>query len=474
MSKQLWQMGAAQVVSLLREGEVSATQLIDVAQQRIEQTNPAVNSIVTTCFDQAREQAARMERGETPCGLLCGLPIVIKDLDEVAGVRTTYGSPIYTDHVPAYSSAAVAALQTQGALVIGKSNTPEFGAGANTFNEVFGTTVSPFDTRKTCGGSSGGSAVALATGQAWLATGSDLGGSLRIPAAFCSVVGMRPTPGRVPRWPTAAPFDALNVVGPMARSVADLGLMLDAMSLFDRRDPMSFISAAGVFEACASEPVPPRRIAWTPDLGGCAPVDAEVRAICEAAIGQLEKSGTAVTTESPDFSAASDTFQTLRAAAMALWHDEHYNAHRDQLKQDLAWNIEKGLQLTAAELVRAETARARLYAETATFFESHDLLVTPTVMVPPFDATERYVTEVDGVAFDNYIDWVFHTFAITLTACPALSLPCGFTASGLPVGLQLVGPPRGEGELLSFAAHLEQMLGLSGSVPVDPATGGGS
>ena len=469
MSEPLWQMNAREVVGLLRGGQVSPLELIDVLAARIEQTNGVVNSIATTSFDLARDAARQMQDKGAPRGLLHGLPVVIKDLDEVQGVRTTYGSPIFKDYVPEFSSAAVAALQREGGIVIAKTNTPEFGAGANTFNEVFGTTVSPFDTTKTCGGSSGGSAVALATGQAWLATGSDLGGSLRIPAAFCGVVGLRPTPGRVPRWPHPASFDANNVVGPMARNVPDLGLMLDAMSCFDRRDPLSFETPAGVFEAAATSPVLPKRVAWTPDLGGCAPVDARVRSLGEQAVARLSGAGVTVTSDCPDFSRASDTFQVLRAYGMAINHEQNYKEHKAQLKPDLVWNIEKGQALTMDELVRAESDRAALYQAMAGFFETHDLLITPTVMVPPFDASERYVTEVDGVVFDNYIDWVFHTFALTLTACPAISIPCGLTDDGLPVGLQLVGRPRGEATLLRFAAQMEEMMGLSGQVPIDPA-----
>ncbi|MGB7180986.1 MAG: amidase family protein, partial [Burkholderiaceae bacterium] len=401
MSEELWRQSACSVVELLKSGDVQPADLIEIAAARIEQTNPIVNSVVTTCFDRAMRHASDIRSCKAPSGLLHGLPVVIKDLDDVAGVRTTYGSPIYADHVPAASSAAVQALEAQGAIVIGKSNTPEFGAGANTFNDVFGTTVSPWDSVKTCGGSSGGSATALATGQAWLASGSDLGGSLRIPAAFCGVVGLRPSPGRVPRWPTATPFDPQSVVGPMARSVSDLGLMLDAMSVLDARDPLSFKTPENVFRQAAQTPLVPRRVAWTPDLGGCAPVDSEVRKICAEAVASLAALGSEVTSECPDFSRASDIFQVTRAHGMAVQHRDNYAQHKSRLKPDLLWNIEKGQGLTMSELVKAEADRANLYQAMAHFFESHDLLITPTVMVPPFDATERYVTEVAGVVFDN-------------------------------------------------------------------------
>jgi amidase len=357
-------------------------------------------------------------------------------------------------------------------VVLAKSNTPEFAAGANTFNPVFGRTLHPWNRLLTCGGSSGGSAVALATGMAWLATGSDLGGSLRTPASFCSVVGLRPSPGRVAHGPFHGPpyglaFDDLFVDGPMARSVADTALMLDAMVGEDARDPLSLPPPKRAFIEWARRPHAPRLVAWSPDLG-ITPVDPEVAAICRQAALRLERIGSTVEQASPDFSDASETFQCLRALLFAGELGPVVERHRDLVKPDVIWNVEKGLALTGAEIARAQRRRARLRADVVRFFNRFDLLVCPAAIVPPFPVEERYVSEVAGHRFDNYVDWFSITYAVTLTACPALSLPCGFTRSGLPVGLQLIGRPRGEGALIAAAAALESELGLEPRVPIEP------
>jgi amidase len=470
MSQELWRLSAREAVTALQNGEVSSAELIDAAAARIEETNGAVNSMVTLCLDRARAHGQKIADGEAEAGLLHGLPVAIKDLEDVEGVRTTNGSPIYRDNISKFSTATVEALEDNGGVVIGKTNTPEFGAGANTFNEVFGTTVTPWDTTKTCGGSSGGSAAALAAGQVWLATGSDHGGSLRIPAAFCGVVGLRPSAGRVPSWPKAMPFETHQVIGPMARNVGDVGLMLDAMARFDDRDPLTFEPDGESFRAAAEAPQAPARIGYAPNLGGAAPVDAEVAEICGRAVQAFAAMESDVTDECPDFSGASQAFQVRRAMIMAVGHKAHYENHKELLKPDLIWNIEKGQNLSMDEIIQAENYRTKLYQQMIGFFETHDLLITPTVMVPPFAADQHYVSQVGDVVFDDYVEWLFHTFALTLTTCPAISIPCGETAAGLPVGLQLVARHRGEAELLSYAAALEAALSEVTKVPMDPIT----
>jgi len=466
----LIRLSATEVVEALTTGAVSPVDLIDAAAARIQEVDGAVNALPTLCLDRARDRAAALDGRPAPDdrrGWLAGLPLAVKDLVDVAGVRTTYGSPLFANHVPARSDILVERLEERGALVIAKSNTPEFGAGANTFNEVFGKTRNPWDTALTCGGSSGGAAVALATGMAWLATGSDLGGSLRTPASFCGVVGLRPSPGRVARAPATDPFDTLSVEGPMARSVPDVALMLDAMAGVHSEDPLSR-PAPDLSYVGALAGAPPARIAWSPGLGFL-PVDPEVAAVCKQALGAFEDIGASVDDACPDFSDAGETFQVLRAANFAMAHAEKLAAKPEMLKPDIVWNVEKGLALSADEIGRARRARAALYARMVTFFETHDLLATPAALVPPFDVDQRYVERVGDVAFDNYMDWLGITFAITLTGCPAISVPCGFTEAGLPVGLQLVGPPHGEAALLAAAARFEETLGLESGLPIDPS-----
>jgi amidase len=461
---------AVEVVELLRQGEITPSELIDAALARIRAVDPAVNALPTLCVEQARDHARRMgaskaERGAL--GWLGGLPIAIKDLMNVAGVRSTMGSPIFADFVPEVSDIQVETLERRGAVVIARSNTSEFGAGANTFNEVFGKTRNPWNTALTCGGSSGGSAVALATGMVWLANGSDLGGSLRIPASFCSVVGLRPSPGWVAHGPSPAAFDTLAVSGPMGRTVADVALMLDAMAGFDPRDPLSRPPPPRPFLERVRRPRKPKRVGFSPDLGFL-PVDPEVRWIAETAAARLADTGATVEFAAPDFSGAREIFRVLRALRFVTTLGPTYAQHRARLKPDIIWNIEEGMKLSAEEIARATLERESLYQRVVVYFGDYDLLLTPAVIVPPFDVDQRYVEEVEGHRFETYVDWLGITYAVTLAGCPALSLPCGFTRNGLPVGLQMVGRPYGDGELLGFAGLLEQALGLANKTPIDP------
>ncbi len=462
-------LSAREAVALLRRGEVTPLELIDAAEARIQAVDGAVNALPTLCLDRARAHARRlMAREPEARGPLAGLPLAIKDLDEVAGVRTTYGSPIYADHVPARSCIMVETLEDRGGIVIAKSNTPEFGAGANTFNEVFGKTLNPWDRRLTCGGSSGGAAVALATGEVWLATGSDLGGSLRTPASFCGVVGLRPSPGRVAMGPDPLPFDSLAVGGPMGRDVADTALMLDAMAGMHPADPRSLPAPARPFLAAVEAPEPPRRVAFSPDLG-ITPVDAEVAEICARAAQRVfADMGAAVEDACPDFSDAPETFQTLRAVRFAAAKAPLLETERARLKPEVIWNIEKGLALDGEEIGRAMRARGALYNRVVSFFDDYDLLVCPAAIVPPFDVNQRYVAEAGGRKFDDYVAWIAITFVLTLTSCPVLCLPAGFTRSGLPVGIQIMGPPRSEARVLAAGALFEAGAGLAPLTPIEP------
>ncbi len=461
-------MTACAVLDLLERRAVSPAELLDALEARVAAVDGAVGALPTLCFERARAQKAD--------GPLRGLPVAIKDLTAVAGVRTTRGSPIYADHVPEASDHIVERIEARGGVVYAKANTPEFGAGAQTFNEVFPATRNPWDLTKSVAGSSGGSAAALKSGTAWLASGSDLGGSLRNPASFCGIVGLRPSPFRAPSGPARDPYNPLSVEGPMARTVEDVALFLDALSGREPREAISLDAPDRPFrdwarEGKAREGRGLGRVAFSADLG-VTPVDPEVAALCAAAARRFEDLGATVEEAHPDLSEAHGCFQTLRALGFATAHADHLARHRDKLKPEVIWNTEKGLALTGAEVGAAIRVRTAIVARAQAFFETYDLLVCPATIVPPFPVEVRYPTACAGVVFETYIDWLAIAYAITLTGCPALSLPCGFTASGLPVGLQLVGPPRGEGPLLAAAAALEAALGLD-PAPIDPRPGRG-
>ena len=465
---ELWRLSACAAVDLLRCGKVSPMELIDAALARIAAVNPKVNALVTMGEDRARTQAKRlMALPLESRGPLAGLPIAVKDLSDVAGLRTTYGSPIFKDNVPERSDIMVETLEASGAVPLAMSNTPEFGAGANTFNEVFGETLNPWNTELNCGGSSGGSAVALATGQVWLATGSDLGGSLRTPASFCSVVGLRPSPGRVAAGPGEQRFDTLSVHGPMARNVEDVALMLDAMSGWSIEDPVSLPKPVEPFLTAARRRTPPKRVALILAPAGL-PIEPEVVAACRAAADKLARAGIAIEEASPDFSGVGQAFQTLRAVDFAVGMATLLKNHRDQLKPDIIWNAEKGLSLKPEEIGKALLRRSRLYGDMVAFFQTYDALILPAAPILPRDVKERWPREINGIALDNYVEWLKLAALVTMTTCPSLALPAGFSADGRPVGIQLVGKPRGEAALLAAGAALEQVFGIAGQLPIDP------
>ena len=456
------------VVDKLRKGDVTPLDLLDVLEQRIAEVDGKVNALPTLCFDRARNQAkALMRKKPGERGLLAGLPIPIKDLTNVAGVRTTQGSPIYKDHVPTRSDVLVEHLESNGGVIYAKSNTPEFGAGANTFNEVFGATRNPWDTSKSAAGSSGGAAVALATGMAWLAHGSDMGGSLRNPASFCGVVGLRPSIGRVAHTPAAAIDRNLGVQGPMARNIEDLALLLDAMSGEHPADPLSLPVLPVPFLSTTRSGKNPKRVAYSPDLG-ITPVDSEIKAVTRKAAERFAEAGVIIEEAHPDLREAHECFHVLRAFDFALSKAALLRTKRDLLKPEVIWNIEEGLKLTFEQIERAEGQRVAMTDRALKFFETYDLLLCPATIVPPYPIENRYVAECAGKKFDNYVEWLGIVYAITLACCPALSLPCGFTSSGLPVGLQMVAKPRAEADLLAGAKTLEDILGVRDATPIDP------
>ena len=463
----LYKKTATEIVGHLKSGELTPLDCLDALEQRISAVDASVNALPTLCFERARDHAkALMKKPVAERGQLAGLPVPIKDLANVAGVRSTQGSPIFKDQVPEVSDLMVTHLEANGGVIYAMSNTPEFGAGANTFNEVFGRTLNPWNTSRSAAGSSGGAAVALATGMAWVAQGSDLGGSLRNPASFCGVVGMRPSPGRVASTPGTTIDSTLGTNGPMARNVEDLALLFDAMVGENRADPISLPLDGTNYLSAARSGWKPKRIAVSRDLG-LPPVDVEVADIVMKAARRFEEAGVIVEEAHPDLSEARECVQTLRALAYANMKPL-LEQHRDKLKPEVIWNIEKGLALTGADIARAQTQRAALFKRMLAFYETYDLLLCPTTIVAPYPIEQRYVAECDGHKFETYVDWLTIVSAVTLTCSAAISIPAGFTKEKLPVGIQLVAPPRGEAKLLAAAKALETILGFGAITPIDP------
>ena len=454
----LWHRSATDLALALRTGDVSAREVVDAHLARIAETNPAINAIVTLEADRAIAQAhaadEALARGDI-VGPLHGLPIAHKDLVDTAGVRTTYGSPIYADHVPERDEPFVIRVRTAGAIMLGKTNTPEFGAGSHTFNPVFGPTRNPWDLSKSAGGSSGGAAAALAAGMVPIADGSDLGGSLRNPASFCNVVGFRPSLGVVPSWPEADPED-LSVDGPMARTVRDAALLLSVMA---GRPDLAVVPAQAADLAGL-------RIAWAPACAGTMPVDPEVVACVDAALPSFERLGCRVEPAYPDLTGAREAFSTLRAASFAADYGPLLEEHRDRIKDTVIWNTELGLALTSDDVARARALVASIRARASTFFDGFDYLVQPVSQVPPFPIELEYPTEVAGVAMSTYLDWMQSCWSITVLGGPAISIPCGATVAGLPVGLQIVGRRGDDAGVLRLAEAFERVAPPASVAPL--------
>ena len=449
---------AVDLVRMIREKEVSVTEVIEAHLAQVEQVNPTVNAIVTYHPEKALDQARRADQAiahNAANGPLWGLPVAHKDLVATKGVRTTLGSPIFKNFIPDHDELIVERLKNAGAISIGKTNVPEFGAGSQTFNPIFGATLNPYDTSRTCGGSSGGAAVALACGMISIADGSDMGGSLRNPANYCNVVGLRPSPGRVPRWPAVNAWGMLSVQGPMARTVADTALMLSAMAGPDPRSPFSIREPGKSFTNPLERDFCGKTIAWSPDFGEL-PVDPEVNIVIEEKLGIFKDLGIEVKTGQPDFSEADKVFKTLRAWTFIQGFGDLLEKHRHQMKDTVIWNIEKGFELTGKEIAQAEITRTNKYHRVRQFMEHHDFMVFPVSQVPPFDIQTSYPTKIDGVEMETYIDWMKSCYFITVTGLPAISVPCGFTKSGLPVGLQIVGRHEDEFGVLQLAHAFEK------------------
>jgi len=459
-SKDLVFQSAKKLARLIRTRKLSALEVMKAHIAQVERVNPTMNAIVTFLPEQALKEArkldAKIARG-AEVGPLAGLPIAYKDMIVTKGIRTTFGSPIYKDNVPENDHLLVERLKAAGAITLGKTNTPEFAAGSQTFNKVFGATPNPYDLTKTCGGSSGGAAAAVACGMLPFADGSDLGASLRNPGNFCNVVGFRPTPGRTPYYPTGDAWATLSVIGPIARSVEDTAFLFSAMAGPDLRSPISITEPGSIFSKPLKRNFRKVRVAWSKNLGGL-PVDKRVTAVLEKQRKVFESLGCIVEEAEPDLSGADEAFHVLRAVGFVQKYAPLLSSHRDQLKDTVIWNIEEGMKLDGPRIARAQAIRSDVYRRMREFMERYEFLLLPVNQVVPFPVTQAYIDEIDGVKLGNYIDWMKSCYYITVTSNPAISVPAGFTDDNpaLPVGLQIVGRFRDDFGVLQLAHAFEQ------------------
>jgi len=456
--KDLASQSAVALARLLKTRKVSATEVVRAFIARIEALNPKLNAIVTFVPEQALAAAKAMDRKREKPGSLYGLPIAYKDLVPTRGVRTTFGSLVFEKEIPRDNHLIVDRLSAAGAILIGKTNTPEFGAGSQTFNKVFGATRNPYDLTKTCGGSSGGAAAAVAARMLPFADGSDLAASLRNPGNYCNVVGFRPTPGRVPSWPSANAWDTLAVMGPIGRTVADTALLFSAMAGPDPRAPVSIGEPAAVFKKPLTRNFRKVRIAWSRDLGGL-PMDPRVTQALRPFRKTFQDLGCAVDEAEPDFSGATESFETLRAIGFLQKYGTLAEQHADKLKDTVLWNVAEGRRRTGADVARAEALRTQLFHRLREFLQRHDFLVCPVNQLPPYPVEVEWPREIAGVPMHNYLDWMKSCYYITVTGHPAISVPAGFTPEGLPVGLQIVGRYGDDFGVLQLAHAFEALAG---------------
>jgi amidase len=444
---------ASKLARLVHRRDLSVSELMKAFIAQIERVNPKVNAIVTFLPEQALRAASAMDRKRAKPPL-AGLPIAHKDLVPTRGIRTTFGSLVYENHVPQENHLIVDRLAAAGAILIGKTNTPEFGSGSQTFNRVFGATRNPYDLSKTCGGSSGGAAAAVASGMLPFADGSDLGASLRNPGNYCNVVGFRPSPGRVPSWPAADAWETLAVMGPIARTEEDCAFLLSAIAGPDPRAPVSIAEPGSLFAKPLKRDFRKVRVAWSRDLGGL-PLDPRVTAVLESQKNVFQDLGCILEPAEPDFSGATEAFETQRAVNYLARFGHLLEKHRDKLKDDVIWNIEQGKRLTPEKIARALSLRTELFHRMRKFLEEYEFLLCPVNQLPPFPVEEEWPREVAGEKMGNYLDWMKSCYYVTITSHPAISVPAGFTPEGLPVGLQIVGRYRDDFSVLQLAHAFE-------------------
>jgi amidase len=468
MNSDLCFMNARDLATAIRSGELSSVEVVKAHLAQIDRVNPQVNAIVSLVAESALKEAQKADEQFSvgkDVGPLHGIPIAIKDVVDVAGIPTTKGSLALRDNIPKQDALIVERLRRAGAIIIGKTNVPEFAAGAHTFNEVFGTTRNPYDLSKTAGGSSGGAAAAVASGMIPLADGSDMGGSLRYPAAFNNVVGIRTSPGRVPTYPKAASLSPMSVQGPIARNVADASFMMSVIAGPDARSPISIEESGSKFLEPLDRDLKGLRVAWSTDLGGTVPVDPKVKEVFEQQVKVFEDMGCFVEEACPDLSDAEEVFQVFRAWEFELSYSDLFEHSKELMKPSFVWNFEKGRRLNGIDIGRAEKLRTALYHRMRVFFEQFDIFLLPVSQVPPFNADLEYPTEIAGVKVKSYIDWMQSCYHISATGHPALSVPGGFSSDGLPFGLQIVGRHRGDFEVLQVGHMFEQATGYGNKRP---------
>jgi amidase len=454
-TSELCEMTAVDLATRLRKKQVSAREVMTAHLAQIERINPKVNAIVTLVAEQAMANAGKADEAlarSADVGILHGLPIAHKDLVDTAGIRTTRGSPFLRDNVPAQDALIVTRIRAAGAITVGKTNTPEFGAGSQTFNTVFGATRNPYDPTKTCGGSSGGAATAVACRMLPIADGSDMGGSLRNPPAFCNVVGLRPSPGRVPNESTA--WVPLSVAGPIARTVADVALFLGAIAGFDPRSPLSIQEDGARFRGVLAKSFKGTRVAWWKTLGGI-PFEPEIRRVIDSNRKVFEDLGCVVEEAEPDFTGLDQAFPVLRYAGNHAQYAPYARQRADWIKDTIRFEIDQAERLTCADVGRASMRQAQMFDQSRRFFERYEYFVLPVTQVAPFDVNVPYPTEIAGTAMSNYIDWMRSCWYVTMMSNPAISVPGGFTSSGLPVGLQIVGRHHDDWSVLQLAHAFE-------------------
>ena len=468
MSLKLWSWKASEIVDSLASGEISQLDVLNSLEERYFEVNPVINALPTVCFEQARAYLASEDRAFRKKRPLMGLPVPIKDSYAVSGVRTTFGSLSFKNWIPDRSDRVVTTLEKSGAVIFAKSNTPEFEAGASTFNEVFGITRNPWNLKRSVAGSSGGAAAAVASGMAFIAQGSDFACSIRYPAAFCGIIGLRPTPGLIPQGPNRLPYQNLSVIGPLARNVEDIGLAMDAMVAFDALDPLTSPTFAQEYRLAAKSARKPKNIGFSMDMGGVATISEEVEGLVSKSLTLIEGAGVKINYLNPNFREADEIFRPLRAAQFAgMWSDV-LKGNRHLLKPEVIWNIEQGLDLKSLEISNAEIKRQKIRTDFLHYLEKNDFLLFPTAPVVANLAEDRFVKEINGIVMKDYLQWLLLGYVISLTGCPTISIPCGLSDQGLPVGIQVVARPYEETKLLNMASWLESTLNHGVTTPIDP------
>ena len=462
----LWKKSAAEIIKLIDKKEVSSEEVLSSSLSRISEVNSKINALVTICEDRAR-LSLKNNNISNANNILNSMPVIIKDMNDVQGVRTTYGSRLYESHIPKKSDIVVETIEKNGGIILGKSNIPEFAAGSHTYNDLFGTTYNPWNTTLSAGGSSGGSAAALASGMAWFATGSDLGGSLRNPASWCGVTGLRPTPGLIPHGPAKMPFLNLSVDGPMARNIEDLSLFLDAMITHNNKDPLSFKKALpSYFSNISNISDKKYLVGFTEDFGIFA-CDPEVRNMMQNTLKLVEGLGHNIVNEHPEMKGAEETFQTIRAYLFFSTYQHLSKKNQTLIKEEVLWNIEEGKKLKVDDLIKAEDSRTRIYNNSMEFFDKFDFLIVPSSAVPPFNSKEKWVKKIENTTYSNYVSWLMIAASISLTGCPSLALATSFSNNGAPFGIQIISAPHEEEKLLKFAKTIEESINIADLVPID-------